>query len=352
MTTSSGSSVSIASSDPSVSIASSDTSALFMSSDPPPSVVETDVSNTVVVSPMSTSGSGASQISGGCSSTCSSPQTSICLASPHSSSSNPLVAAGLISPDLANILATPADNAAVSKPHVKRIVGARNLTSNEYIEMFRKDKKRKEEIEEEKKKKKEARERKKKEMNEKKRLKEMRGRGRGRGKGSGCGKGSGRGKGRGRGKRGEMDTGSEKGACGIGEARVRSRPNDTGGNLDSIDQNDNIDDSDREGSNMEDDDDSVSFSMPDIIEHSDNTSLDSSRPPRRRQMPSRFRVESDESDNDGTLCVLCNSNEPATLSSSTVFWVDCSKCGCWVHNVCAFGKNTVTRQYICQQCSS
>ena len=103
---------------------------------------------------------------------------------------------------------------------------------------------------------------------------------------------------------------------------------------------------------MEDDDDSVSFSMPGIIEHSDNTSLDSSRAPRRRQMPSRFRVESDESDNDGTLCVLCNSNEPAMLSSSTVFWVDCSKCGCWVHNVCVFGKNTVTRQYICQQCSS
>ena len=88
--------------------------------------------------------------------------------------------------------------------------------------------------------------------------------------------------------------------------------------------------------------------MSNISGHSDSISLVSSRQSRQRQMPSRFRVESDESDdNDGTLCVLCNSNEPAMLSSSTVLWVDCSKCRCWAH----IGKNTVTRQYVCQQCS-
>ena len=57
---------------------------------------------------------------------------------------------------------------------MKCLVGACDLTSNEYIEMLTRDKMRKEEIEEEKKK--EARESKKKEMNEKKILKEICGR--------------------------------------------------------------------------------------------------------------------------------------------------------------------------------
>lgn len=78
----------------------------------------------------------------GCPPTSSFSQPSASLASPHSSSSNLLVAAGLISPDLADILATPPDNTAVSKQRVKRIVGAWDLTSNEYVEMFRRDKKR------------------------------------------------------------------------------------------------------------------------------------------------------------------------------------------------------------------
>ncbi len=45
---------------------------------------------------------------------------------------NPLVAAGLISPDLVNILVTPAEDNAVSKKWTKRITGARDLTYEEY----------------------------------------------------------------------------------------------------------------------------------------------------------------------------------------------------------------------------
>ena len=67
----------------------------------------------------------------------------------------------------------------------------------------------------------------------------------------------------------------------------------------------------------------------------------SDRPSRRRQMPSRFRVDDEDSDTDGMLCVLCNSNEPATLASQTVFWVDCSECGCWVHNLGKHSYQTV-----------
>ena len=56
--------------------------------------------------------------------------------------SNPLVDCGLISPDLADILATPSMDAAVVQRHVKRIRGARDLTAEDYVEMLREDKRR------------------------------------------------------------------------------------------------------------------------------------------------------------------------------------------------------------------
>ena len=69
---------------------------------------------------------------------------------------------------------------------------------------------------------------------------------------------------------------------------------------------DTLDNSDH-GSNFEDYDYSVSFSMSNISGHIDSTSLVSSRQSRLGQMQSRFRVESGESDaNDGTPCKLYN----------------------------------------------
>ena len=73
------------------------------------------------------------------------------------------------------------------------------------------------------------------------------------------------------------------------------------------------------------------------------------RPRRRAQLPSRFRSESD-SENDGAICTICNLNEPEGLGAEIVFWIDCSVCGEWAHNVCAFRSNTVTRQYVCKNC--
>ncbi len=69
------------------------------------------------------------------------------------------MSAGLISPDLMDILTTPEPDAAVARKTVKRITGARDLTANEYFDRLREEKRRKKEAEEEKKKKKEERKR-------------------------------------------------------------------------------------------------------------------------------------------------------------------------------------------------
>ena len=67
---------------------------------------------------------------------------------------------------------------------------------------------------------------------------------------------------------------------------------------------------------------------------------------RRQRVLSRYRRHSgtDSDDNDGTLCCICNKNEPDGLAACVVFWVDCSKCGVWVHNQCA-SNNTASRKY-------
>ena len=75
------------------------------------------------------------------------------------------------------------------------------------------------------------------------------------------------------------------------------------------------------------------------------------RPSRSTRLPTRFRAESDD-ENDGVMCALYHRNEPEGLAASIVFWVDCDKCGCWVHNYCAFNKkNDVTRGYVCSSCT-
>ena len=89
------------------------------------------------------------------------------------------------------------------------------------------------------------------------------------------------------------------------------------------------------------------------LSSSDSEDHPTNRPCRRRTTPSRYRRDSDDDSdqNDGTICSLCQSNEPGTMAASIVFWIDCNKCGCWVHNFCAFGNNTSSRRYLCPKCS-
>ena len=74
---------------------------------------------------------------------------------------NPLVSAGLIPAEMADILETPLPDAASIRKRTKRITGARDLTAEDYREMLVQNKRSKEELEQQKQKRIEERERKK-----------------------------------------------------------------------------------------------------------------------------------------------------------------------------------------------
>ena len=74
---------------------------------------------------------------------------------------NPNVMAGLIPAEMADILATPSPDAAMTRKRTKRITGARDFTGDDYRDMLVNDKRRKEDLEQQKIKRREERERKK-----------------------------------------------------------------------------------------------------------------------------------------------------------------------------------------------
>ena len=218
----------------------------------------------------------------------------------------------------------PASDAAMPKQRTKRITGARDLTSREYTEMLREEKRRKEEAEQEKQARRDERERKKRERELQRREREaLRGRG--------CGRGRGRGRGRGQGTDAENDiaphttptTPPTTPPAPVSPTTPTSRPRPSHASSESSSEGD------------------------------PECGPSTSHPRRQRTLPLRYRQESSDSDqNDGTICMLCQHNEPEGLAAGIVFWIDCNKCGCWVHNVCAFGKATARRQFMCPKCSS
>ena len=98
--------------------------------------------------------------------TCVSASTSTTSVSP--TSTNPLVMAGIIPADMADILTTPLPDAAMIRKRTKRITGARDLTANEYRDMLLEEKRRKEDLEQQKIQRIEERKRKKQEREKKK----------------------------------------------------------------------------------------------------------------------------------------------------------------------------------------
>ena len=263
---------------------------------------------------------------------------------------NPLVAAGLVPEDLSDILITPASDAAVAKKITKRIVGARHLTSDEYVQMIHNEERKKKEAEDLKEQKKAERERKKIEReNEKKnklekqaaRKKEMEERKRK--------QLAGRGKGRGR-KRKCLETPSAS----MGHRTLYSMSDSDSSEIEQYKSSDSEPDSPDQESEEEPGPSAESLESEEddhrnqLGEPEPGPSAESCRPRRYGVLPARFRDELSD-DDDGVICDLCSLKEPLNMAGGIVFWVDCDLCGVWVHTYC---KNAVSRKFKCKECSS
>ena len=125
-------------------------------------------SETYSVSSVSTTGVNSTPTSSTC--TCSALENTLSnISTPVSRPiDNPLVSAGLIPAEMADILETPLPDAASIRKRTKRITGARDLTAEDYREMLVQNKRRKEELVQQKQKRIEERERKKREKDKKK----------------------------------------------------------------------------------------------------------------------------------------------------------------------------------------
>ena len=198
---------------------------------------------------------------------------------------NPPVMAGLVPEDLSDILSTSLKDSAVTKKRTKRITVARNLTSDEYVEMLREDKRKKIEAEELKKKRKHETEKRRREIEEKKKETQL--------------------------KKWKREEEKEQLMNWKRKAQANARHQV------------------RESS-------SVSDYIPDVYSTSssssgsDSDTMTSEEPARNHlqrcsQLPARFHEDIDDA--DGIPCEVCHSTEPEGLASGTVFWINCDKCG-------------------------
>ena len=201
--------------------------------------------------------------------------------------SNPLVRAGLIPPELADIL-TPLPP---TKEPTKRIVGARDLTANEYHEWLKVEEGKKKKKAEEKEKRAEERKRKKEEKQER----------------------------------------LNKASTSCKRPSARRQLSLTKGN--------------QENPAQERQEEEETESADEQDEHT------SARPKRQRQFPQRYRQSESDSDDDQVPCALCLMKYPPGCRADTLFWVDCDRCGIWVHSFCAFDDNTSSSQFVCEFCA-
>ena len=281
---------------------------------------------------------------------------------------HPLLDAGLIPEEMADILELPQSNEASSRKRTKRITGARNLTAEDYRNMLLADKEKKEKLEEEKRKKKEERERKKQEKEKKKETPKRKGKNiRGKNVKGKNTKGKNM-KGKKKQKQveqfsSEVSSESEASERASGPSRASDSGRPRCPREESAESDEDIVFSHRASgpsraynsgrprhysrNSSESDEDVV---IPSGASGPRGASSSSGRPRRQCQLPSRFRDDNAD-DNDGALCMICNKNEPDNIGAEIIFWIDCSVCGQWAHNVCVFGSNTVTRQYTCHSCT-
>ncbi len=218
---------------------------------------------------------------------------------------NPLVAAGLVPTELAEIFCTPTCDNPVKR---RRLTNARVLTENEYYHMLKEKEQKEKEEQEAKEKRKKERELKRIENEEKKKkcaeekLKRQEERKR-------------KAEEKGKKRQGETSGKSIKTIGKRGKKRVREEETS-------------------ESSTDEDD-----------ILHSRSSSSRSGRLPSRFRDTSNSRSSSDSEDSEIT-CGLCGEREPPNHHGKIVFWIDCDKCGEWFHTSCSKS----SKKYICSTC--
>ena len=215
----------------------------------------------------------------------------------------------------------------MAKKRTKRIVGARHLTSDEYVEMLKSEERKKKEVEDLKEQKKVERERKKIEReNEKKNKLEKQAA-----------------------RRKEMENRKRKQLAERGKGREKKKCLETPSVLME---------SDSESSEVEQ---QRSYSEPDSADqesedddHSTQPepSTESCRPRQHGILPASFRDDLSDDNDDGVICEICSLKEPLGMAGDTVFWVDCELCSVWVHTNCAFQKNVISQKCLCKECSS
>ena len=246
---------------------------------------------------------------------------------PRSLISNPLVAAGLIPEDLADILSAPEETTATKR---RRITGARVLTADEYYKMMEEKDRKEKEAAELKEKRKQEREEKKREREQKKAEKEQQKAEKERQKAD---------KRKGKGKKQKPEKSQQEAEKEGQKADKKRQEKQTF----KPQKRKCADSQEKTSKHQRLDDDST--------DSDGEQPGPSCRPKRTRQLPARFCVDSEESDSvDDTQCEICDKRVPEGVKAAHIFWIDCDKCGCWVHTACAFGNNFTSKKYICDGC--
>ena len=228
---------------------------------------------------------------------------------------NPLVSAGLVSANLADILSTPAMDSA-DKPK-RRVVKARVLTEDEYVNILKEKDRKEKEAAELKEQRKIERARKKREQEERK--KELA-------------------------KKREEKKKEQEAKKKQQQQKKRKRRKSAVRSEDESHHSNSEEDMDCENNPGPRGD---GPSEPPLAKKSRTRSL---------RMPSRYRKNSDvESSDDGnesdTICSKCNSREPELSDGSDhIFWIDCDSCGKWYHTLCVYGENGKTQRFLCKDC--
>ena len=198
---------------------------------------------------------------------------------------NPPVMAGLVPEDLSDILSTSLKDSAVTKKRTQRVTVVRNLTSDEYVEMLREDKRKKIEAEELKKKRKHETEKRRREIEEKKKETQL--------------------------KKWKREEEKEQ----LMNWKCKAQANAWHQVRESSSVSDYITDVYSTSSSSSGSDSDTMTSEEPACNH----------PQRCSQLPARFHEDIDDA--DGVPCEVCHSTEPGGLASGTVFWINTDKCG-------------------------